>query len=499
MPYLPLELPPGIYKPGSVYMAKGRWYDSNLIRWYEGNPQPIGGWSEIIAAAAVGSKPVRGMLSWRINSGVNRMMLGTYAKAFVYESAANDVTPSAGFTAGTDTFQSWQFDVFGEDVVACLPKYGATGDGKLWYYDASASSGTAAMTVLDASAPTTNRGVFVTPERFIVALGAGGDPRLIQWADRESISDWTAVATNQAGEFPLASTGTLLRGMRGRGESLVWTTTDLWAMRYVGTNDVYDISQIGSQCGAIGARAMCMVDGKALWMGRNGFYIYDGFVRPLPSEVGDFVFGRQPAGSNLVNPVGAGLDRSLADLVVAVPNTQFGEVTWYYPSVGTSGTGAENDRYVTYNYVAGWWAVGALARTGGVEDGGDTAFGRPILAAPSGQVFMHETPATSTVADWGSTTPYLTSGPIELGEGDRLMMARRYIPDAKALGQWQTTLYTSMYPTGSETTNGPYTSANPTDIRLTARQMRVKVEAVTGSYTHRLGTPRLELVESSGR
>lgn len=499
MPYLALKLPPGIYRAGSTYGSKGRWMDSNLMRWVDPDVlAPIGGWSSIIVAASVGSKPVRGMLSWRVNDGTSRLMLGTYAKAFVYISpTTTDVTPAAGFTAGTDSYESWQFDVFGEDVVACLPKVGATGDGKLWYYDASVP--TTAMTLLDASAPVTNLGVFVTHERFIVALGAGGNPRLLQWPDQESISAWAETATNQAGNFPLASAGTLLAGRRGRGENLIWTTTDLWAMRYTGDEFVYGFTQVGAQCGAISSRSMAMVNGKAIWMGRNGFYEYDGFVRPLSCEVGDFIFGRQIAGANLVDPAGAGLDRTLADYVVAVPNTPFNEVTWYYPSVGTAGVGSENDRYVTFNYVTGAWYIGALARSGGVEDGGDTAFGRPVLAAPAGDVYMHEMPAASITADWGSVTPYVTSGPIEIGEGDRLMMVRQYVPDSKTLGDWRTTIYGGMYPTATETTYGPYTSANPTSVRLTARQIRLKIEAVTGSKTHRFGVPRIEMVESHGR
>lgn len=504
MPYVTLDLPPGAFRPGSVYQAKGRWYDMSLMRWHEGAMQPIGGWSELIAAASLGSDAVRGMLSWRINSGISRMMLGTFEKAYVYDGetapmspTVTDITPTAGFTAGTDGIHVWQFDSFGEDVVAVLPKLGSTGDGNIWLYDAS--SATSDMTLVDASAPTSCRGVVVTPERFVVALGAGADPRKVRWGDQESLTVWTSASTNQAGSFTLASNGRLLSGRRGRGETLLWTDTDLWAMRYIGGTLVYSFTQLGSQCGAISSRAMAIVDGKAIWMGRNGFFMYDGFVRPLPCEVGDYIFGRHPAGTDLVQPPNAGIDRSLATYVFAYPNTQFNEVTWHYPSQGEDGTNSENDRYVTYNYVTDKWYIGALARTDGVEDGGDSAFSRPVLAAPGGAVYQHETPAVSTSADWGSSTPYATSGPIELGEGDNVMMIREYIPDSKSLGQWRATLYTALYPTASETTHGPYTSANPTSVRATGRQVRIKVEAITNTLTHRFGVPRLEVVPCGRR
>jgi len=42
-----LELPPGIYRTGTTYMAVGRWWDGNLVRWYEGALRPVGGWAPL--------------------------------------------------------------------------------------------------------------------------------------------------------------------------------------------------------------------------------------------------------------------------------------------------------------------------------------------------------------------------------------------------------------------------------------------------------------------
>ena len=41
---LPITLPPGVYKNGTDYQAKGRWFDSSLVRWYEDTIRPVGGW-----------------------------------------------------------------------------------------------------------------------------------------------------------------------------------------------------------------------------------------------------------------------------------------------------------------------------------------------------------------------------------------------------------------------------------------------------------------------
>jgi hypothetical protein len=44
MAYIPLQIPPGVYKNGTEYQSKGRWNGSNLVRWYEGTIRPGGGW-----------------------------------------------------------------------------------------------------------------------------------------------------------------------------------------------------------------------------------------------------------------------------------------------------------------------------------------------------------------------------------------------------------------------------------------------------------------------
>ena len=42
--YIPIKLPPGVYKNGTEYQAAGRWNNANLVRWYENTLRPINGW-----------------------------------------------------------------------------------------------------------------------------------------------------------------------------------------------------------------------------------------------------------------------------------------------------------------------------------------------------------------------------------------------------------------------------------------------------------------------
>src|SRR4051812_8012130 len=41
---LPLDIPPGVYRQGTEYSSRGRWYDAYLVRWYDNALGPVGGW-----------------------------------------------------------------------------------------------------------------------------------------------------------------------------------------------------------------------------------------------------------------------------------------------------------------------------------------------------------------------------------------------------------------------------------------------------------------------
>jgi len=400
--------------------------------------------------------------------------------------ARAQITPASGFTAGdvdaSGSFYSrveantWQVDTFGEDLVAV-----SSADGNLWYLNTSAlpSINFVKLNSLGGSTgvPTSNVGVVVTPERFIVALGADGVGRDVEWADQESLTDWDPDTTDQAGTYTLDGQGICMAGRRGRNETLIWTTTDLWGMRYIGGEFVYSFQVLGRACGPIGKLAMGMLDGQAVWMGSRGFFIYDGFVKPLPCDVGDYVFNR--------------LARAQVSKVACDVRSEFNEVWWYYPS----SAGTENDSAVVWNYLTNHWRNEVIVRTSGIDRG---FLEYPLAASATGAVYEHE--KGTLYADEGgspSYTPYAESGPIELGNGDRLMDIRQFIPDEETLTESRVKVFSRMYPTSTETDHGWFTMANPTDMRVTARQVRLRFEQVTGGF--RICVPRLEAIPGSER
>jgi len=498
MPYIPLKLPPGLMRNGTKYQAKGRWYDADLVRWNSGAMMAVGGWQKVMTTTGGTadidlSAVIRGALAWRANSQKPWLALGTNAKAYSFsEGVLDEITPASGYTAGGadatltvsnygnalysgfaygegDPAQgtlveanSWQFDSFGQKLIACCYS-----DGKILSYNLTGD-----LAVVDASAPTSCKAVVVTPERFVVALGAGGDGRKVQWSDQEDETTWTAAEGNDAGDFILPGAGQLMCGRRARNETLLWTDHDIFAMRWIGGTLVYTFAPLGANCGIISRQAVALVEGKAIWMSHRGFYLYDGFVQPIPCEISDYIF--------------SDINKTQRSKIAAIPFSEWGEVWFCYPSAGST----ENDRIAIYNYVEGHFSLAQLSRTGGVDRG---AFEYPMLTDATGAVYDHERGDGFVDTDDSTTlVPSAESGPIEIARGDQIMMIRGIVPDDKTLGDVSAELYAALYPDATETSQTGITLANPTSVRLSGRQVRLKIIQVNVGW--RVGVPRLNVV-----
>ena len=491
--YIPLKLPPGIYRNGTEYQAAGRWFDANLVRWFENTLRPIGGWRKRSSQQVTGM--CRGFLNWRDNSATRWTGLGTHSKLYVMSESGTikEITPS-GFTAGSadaiiktgygysdfgkfsygiarpdlgaiTAATTWSLDTWGEYLVAC-----SSSDGKIYEWQLGFTTPTLAAAITNA--PTSNKAVLVTAERIMFALGAGGNPRKVQWSDQEDNTVWTPLATNQAGDYELATPGTLLAGKRVKGVNLLFTDVDVHTATYIGAPFVYGFEKAGSGCGLISAQAVAAIDTAAIWMSKSGFWVYDGYLKPLPSDVSDYVFGN--------------INFNQASKIYAVHNSKFGEIWWYYPSSSSN----ENDSYVTYNYRENHWNIGLLARTAGTDAG---VFTNPMAVSTDGYVYEHEVGFS-----YDSASVYAESGPVQLGNGDNIMSVRQVVPDEQTLGEAVVSFKTRNYPTGTQSTFGPYTAANPTDVRFAARQVNVKVTgAVLADW--RIGVMRLEAVAGGKR
>lgn len=465
-----LQFPPGLDRTGTEYQAAGRWYFSDLVRWFLGRLRPIGGWTSL-ATGLTGQ--VSGLHTWVDNSANGLCAIGTDDKLYTMVPAGTltDRTPS-GYTPQDET-STWTFDNAGQLLLGVNDAEGVI----YKFLPGTDTLATALSAEGGASGVPTAKAIHVTNEGIPVALGANGDPRLVKWADRDDITDWTAGLTDLAGDLVVQSSAGLLAARKVRAGSLIWTPEDLHIMRYVGLPDVYGIDRVAGECGAISRHAMMIVDDVAFWMGPTNFKTCLGgsMVDDLPCMVHDDVY--------------LDLDVARAHLVRAVHVAEFKEIWWLYRKSGDTGT--TNTRAVVYNYREKTWALHVLSRHDGIGRG--KGFTKPMLIAGSA-VYQHETGQSRL--DGG--TPRARSGPNEIGLGKKLMHVRRCIPDELTQGDCDIYFHSRLFPNGDETTHGPYSAGTPTNVRFCGRQVAIELrEAENNDW--RVGDYRLEGEEGSER
>jgi hypothetical protein len=466
-----LDFPPGLYRVGTEYQSQGRFFDANLWRWHMGKAGPVGGWVQLGAGAA---GTVRAAHTWVDLSAVGHLALASLTHIYDVSAAGavTDITPVTPSPLGTMSAGSqWTMTNAGQQLFAVND-----GAGVVWTWvpgDPEAEE--------LANCPTA-AAVHVTQERILMLLGANADPRNVQWSDVEDYEEWTPAVTNFSRDFPLQTGGELMCAKSVRGGELIWTTEDVHIARFIGRPSVYGFDLAGTDCGIISRGAAIVQDDIAYWMGRTGFFRWAGGLEPIGCPIHDDVFG------SALEPA-RGINRAHASKVSAVHIAEFNEIWWLYPK----GTATENSHVAVFNYLEGHWTLHTLVRTCGV--GAGKGFAYPVMIGSDAKVWEHE----RGNARPGAGTIYARSGPLELGNGERVMFGRMMYPDEGAAGEVQTYVRTRLYPNASEIVHGPYISANPMGVRFSGRQAAIEHRLPSTTGSGRVGSFRVEVVPGGMR
>jgi hypothetical protein len=106
MPVKAIPFKPGINREKSTYAAEGGWYDCDKIRFRQGYPEKIGGWTRISEDFYLGI--ARTINYWTLLNGQNVRGVGTHLKFYIEQGGAYfDITPIRETTsAGDVTFSA---------------------------------------------------------------------------------------------------------------------------------------------------------------------------------------------------------------------------------------------------------------------------------------------------------------------------------------------------------------------------------------------------------
>lgn len=375
-------------------------------------------------------------------------------------------------------------------------------------------AGTGTGTVVDPSIPVVASYVFVTDERFVVAMGCNDpnaanptqqDPMFLAWSDQENPQVWTPAITNQAGSNRFTYGSKLVTVMKQRQEILVWTDAALYSMQYVGAPYVYGFYVISNEITIVSPNAATTANNITYWMGQDKFYVYSGRVDTLPCALRQYIFDD--------------INTQQWEQVTSGTNEKYNEVWWFYPSANSDVV----DRYVVYNYLEKLWYYGQLNRTAWFDS---HIIGNPLAAttASTGNIIVqHETgPDDGTTNPPSAIESYITSADFDLGEGNQFSFIRRIIPDVDFIGSTNTSPFVTMtvggrdypgqgdnvqttdmtvagVPSTTQTVAQVYNYTEQAWVRLRARQVNYTISSSELGVRWQAGVTRLDIQQDGRR
>lgn len=92
MPFAKLTLTPGVNTEISKFAAAGTWIQCNLIRWFQGILQKLGGWQKLVGTQLIGV--ARGIHTWSDLQNNPYIIIGTDLAVEIYDGGIiEDITP----------------------------------------------------------------------------------------------------------------------------------------------------------------------------------------------------------------------------------------------------------------------------------------------------------------------------------------------------------------------------------------------------------------------
>lgn len=374
----------------------------------------------------------------------------------------------------------WTLAAYGSQMLACPV------GGTIYVYDPAA--GGRAYPLLNA--PSQIQAMFVTPERFVVALGTVVSTLQLAWSDQNDYTVWTTTATNTANTGRNLIGGSYFVGGCAvtTGLSLVWTDKCLFEMSYTGSQEIYNTPLLGDNCGLNSPWAFCVEGGVAYWMSDQDWWTANG---PSPS-----VLPSDDVRASVFQAVGtqAGINRQQLGKCATMLDRAKRQVRFFFPSASAS----ENDGGMIYHYDSQCWSPLGFGRSCGTDS---NLLPTPMSGDQTGLLYYDE---TGTDAN-GTPLPWLIElAEVDISNGDRNVDIFGFIPNFQYLvGSCSFTALAEYYPNdASFQTDGPWPMTATTqrqDLRLDGKLFSFVLSGSGIGSRVRLGIGRFDIQPSGAR
>lgn len=325
------------------------------------------------------------------------------------------------------------------------------------------------------------------------------DPLLIRWSNVDATVGpepevWQPTATNTAGFLRVKTGSRIIAGINTRQETLIFTDTSLSTLQFLGTSEVFGLSELSQNISIAGGKVVTTVNNIVYWMGKDKFYVYSGRLETLPCTLTRHVF--------------EDINLDQEDLFFASTINEFNEVIWFYCSAAST----EIDRYVIYNHQSNIWYHGELERHAWMDK---NVINYPV-ATYNAYVYQHESgldDGQPNGAPAQAITSYIQSTDIDIDDGNRFMLTKKVIPDVTfttstaSNPEVEATVGVRNFPGSANSTNDVTGNTLMREVITTAsidqytpqvyvrargRQMNIKIESNTTGTQWQLGVPRVD-------
>jgi hypothetical protein len=500
--FRPLSIPPGVWATPTKQVRSTQWAGVNLMRWVEGQLQPVGGQQQYNYGFASRCKAVHG---WYALDGI--YYTAYLCEQNLYVDAGGtlfDISPTPALTppafsvggygsgaygvsdygtprdAATSVLIDKVPDAFSLDNFGGVLLAMTSPDGRLLQWDPTKGipgpNNPATEVIADSGRGTvpTGRCFVVTPERFVIVFGAydatnGGGFRRFAWCDQENFAAWDySNVVSQAGFLDIEPASPIITALNTRSGTLFWTGKKVYVVQFLGIPYVYNYVELADNCTPWSPQSMVNTSSMALWFSDQGTFSFDGTsVLPVQCAVRGWINDD----IDIVN---------VREQACAVHVAPFSEFWWFYPQNGQP----YNTRAAIYSYKEGWWSEAQMTRSAGVT----AAYNSYTIMADGLVAFQHELGQYYANAD----LPWAETFDINISPDSRLITVKQMMPDIGTMeitdptqiANAIATLRYSLYYRNSRSL-GPAEQLSPqksvrqdgyVDLRTTGRNMRLRLD-----------------------
>lgn len=383
--------------------------------------------------------------------------------------------------------RDWFFDNFDNDLVANI----RNGTPYYWAFDPLYTSHAVR---LDSLAGASDVPLEVTQllvsqgSKHLLAFGATAyastdfDPLLIRWSNQDEPQNWTPQVTNSAGFLKVSRGSRIIRAIPTRQEIIVFTDATLNSLQFLGTDQVFGITEMSDNISIASPRACIAVNNVVYWMGNDKFYAYAGSVATLPCTLRNHVFNN--------------INWDQADQIICGTNEGWNEIWWMYPTANSE----TNNAYVIYNHLEKIWYYGSIARTAW----NDSPLRQYPQSVRGAYVYNQEQGLDDDTLPMAA---FITTSDFDIVDGEQFLLTKRILPDIDFAGStaenptvlmtikprnFSGSTYNTRQPNQPVIENTVDSYTDQIFLRARARQMGVKISSSGLGVQWQLGSPRLD-------